>query len=221
MAATKDVDTDQDAIDSALAEHIGESKAARTQQVSVNRALLTAQSTAHQKEIIAWLAPTAYDVDFYVNDLNNARTARHPTTCCWLLANDTFIQFSQTSLQRGALLWIYAQPGAGKTVLSAFLIDHLRKSQRPDGVPVLYFFCKNTDADKNISAAVIRSLLYQMYQIFRTQRVSSSLEDDLNIAVNESGGKRAVGFSTLWKIFSKHILDSNPITILIDALDEC
>lgn len=93
---------------SALAEHIGDSKVARAQQQIVNTSLLEAQGSIRQREIIAWLAPTGCAVDYYLEDLANAKAARHANTCQWLLARNTFIQFSETITRSGALLWIYA-----------------------------------------------------------------------------------------------------------------
>ena len=65
----------------AFTDHIRESKAARLQQWSVNRTLLDAHSSATQREIIAWLAPVAYSVDYYGDDLASARKSRHPKAC--------------------------------------------------------------------------------------------------------------------------------------------
>ena len=47
----------------ALDEHIGESKAARVQQQSVNSAILTTQDAERERKIIAWLAPNSYGVN--------------------------------------------------------------------------------------------------------------------------------------------------------------
>ena len=65
----------------AVAEHIGQSKAARVEQQSVNWNMLSAHCLAREKEITAWLTPTNYDVEYYMSDLRNARELRHPKTC--------------------------------------------------------------------------------------------------------------------------------------------
>ena len=205
----------------ATAQHIHESRKAITEQQSVNATMLKAQDLEHQRDIIAWLAPATYEVDYYVDDLVSARAARHTDTCRWVLAKDVFIHFYQKSLREGSLLWIYAQPGAGKTVLSAFLIDYFSHGHGSRPSPVLYFFCRNTDAEKNKPFAVLRSLVYQLFQALRRRSMSTSMGEALTWALAESGQKKASNFDKMWQIFINHILDLTPATILVDALDEC
>jgi hypothetical protein len=205
----------------ATAKHIHESRNAISEQQRMNAAVLKAQDLEHQRDIITWLAPATYDVDYYVDDLVNASAARHVNTCRWLLTKDAFLQFSQRVLQEGSLLWIYAQPGAGKTVLSAFLIDYFSNNPHSRLAPVLYFFCRNTDAEKNKPIAVLRSLAYQLFQALRKRSMSSSMQKDLTSAIFESGQKKATNFDKIWRVFFNHIADLASATIIVDALDEC
>lgn len=205
----------------AAAKHMQESTKAIREQKLVNASVLKAQDWEHKKDLIAWLAPANSDVNYYNDDLANASKIRHVDTCGWMLGKDAFIGFSEKILQKGSLLWIYAQPGAGKTVLSAFLVEYFRDNQRPRPAPVLYFFCLNTDAEKNGPIAVLRSLSYQLLQALGKQSMSASMSEDLTLAMVESGQKKATNFHTLWRIFSNHIKDLDSATIIIDALDEC
>ena len=192
-------------------------------QQFVNSELLDAQTSARRKEITAWLAPVAYDVEYFSNDLASARALRHPKTCMWILQKSEVKQLLYSSCgPERTLLWIYANPGAGKTVLSSFLIDHF-KSAESDPVKgnVLYFFCRNTDVDKNTPTVVARSLLYQLYNSVKDQKASQSLNHDIGFALDKSGQQKAVNFSVLWQLFSAHVQSLTPATIIIDALDEC
>ena len=192
---------------------------ARVNQQFVNRELLQAQSLTRRKEITAWLAPASYDVEYYSNDLAVARALRHPKTCMWVLNKKEVTQLSNRSHELGeAVLWICASPGAGKTVLSSFLIDHYRSLEAGN---VLFFFCKNTDADKNTPTAVVRTLLYQLYKSVKDQRSRDSLNNDLGVALDRSGQQRAVNFNVLWQLFSTHVKSLGPAKIILDALDEC
>ena len=185
--------------------------------------MLEVQSSTRRKEITAWLAPVAYDVDYFSNDLISARALRHPNTCIWVLHKTEMIQLCDISHESAmSLLWIRANPGAGKTVLSSFLIDHF-EPEEPDTAreSVIYFFCKNTDVDKNTPTAVIRSLLYQLYKFVKHQSAMNSLNDDLGFALDRSGQQRAVNFSVLWQLFFTHIKTLTAATIILDALDEC
>ena len=198
---------------------MGEAKAGRTQQQTNISYLLEAQSSSRQKDIITWLAPIGYTVDYYVEGFESAKAARHANTCQWLLVRDAFVQFNQATQIGGSFLWIYAQPGAGKTVLAAFLVDHFALHQQSGCV--LFFFCKDTDDDKRTPIAIARSLLYRLFHTLRERATISSLTEELSLAMEESGHKTALNFSTVWKIFSNHVSDLTPATIIVDALDEC
>lgn len=207
----------------ALAEHIGGSKVTKVYQQSVNSGLLEAQISTRRKEIIRWLAPVASDVEYFSNDLASAKALRHPKTCVWVLDKPELTQLCDTSHGSAkSLLWIYANPGAGKTVLSSFLIDHFESAELdPTKGNVFYFFCKNTDVDKNTPTVVVRSLLYQLYKSIKNLKASQSLNHDLGVALDKSGQQRAVNFTLLWQLFSTHVMSSAPATIILDALDEC
>ena len=208
--------------DNALIEHFGKSHISRVHLESVNTKLMEAQDAARQKEIIAWLSPSAYDVDFYKADLTAVRNLRHRVTCTWILGKDGFARFKTGFSVQESLIWIYARPGAGKTILSSFLIDHFQ-SYAGEAVPIstMYFFCKSTDSDKNTSTSILKSLLYQLYIVVQDPNEQRSLSDDIGIALERSGQQKATNFDTLWTLFSSHITQSNPPIIILDALDEC
>ena len=207
----------------ALADHIGESKATNADQQRVNSEVLEVQSSTRKKEITAWLAPVAYDVEYFSNDLAGAKILRHPKTCVWVLEKPEMMQCCSTSNRsEESLLWICANPGAGKTILSSFLIDHFESEEMaPIKGNVLYFFCKNTDVDKNTPTTVVRSLVYQLYKLVKDRKARQSLNDDLGLALDRSGQQKAVNFTVLWQLFSTHITNLGPVTIILDALDEC
>ena len=207
----------------ALAEHIRESKATTMSQQFMNYELLEAQMSTRRKEIIAWLAPIAYDVEYFSIDLANARALRHPKTCTWVLNKAEMVELCDSRrCSEKPLLWIRANPGAGKTVLSSFLIDHF-EAEESDSTRghVFYFFCKNTDADKNTPTAVARSLLYQVYKSAKDQKLEQSLNDDFGLALDRSGQQKAVNFTVLWQLIYTHIKNVTPATVILDALDEC
>lgn len=219
----ENMDKNRDRIEkSALAEHIGQSKVARIHQQATNLTLLENQSFTRKKEIIAWLSPSAYDVKYYQNDFEAAKKKRHLNTCQWLLKNAEFTQFSATDAYAKPLLWIYAKPGAGKTVLASYLIEYYRKRATTHmSNTVLYFFCKNLDEDKNSDIAIIRSLLYQMLQSIENHIDHCALSDDLGKAIDDSGKQRAMDFMTMWLLFTVHISKLTQPVIILDALDEC
>lgn len=115
------------------------------------------------------------------------------------------------------MLWLTGIPGAGKTVLSSFVISKCSgTSDQKPSTPTLYFFFKMTDNDKNSVIAVTRSLVYQLYLLS-----PASICADI-LSLRDSGGKdKALSDQGLWELFVKHARDVNDLTIILDALDEC
>lgn len=115
------------------------------------------------------------------------------------------------------MLWLTGVPGAGKTVLSSFVINRCSEvSSEEPSPPVLYFFFKMTDSDKNSILAVTSSLVYQLYSLF-----PASLCTDIVSLRDESGKEKALSDQRLWDLFLKHAKKMPNLTIVLDALDEC
>ena len=171
----------------------------KCESTTCNSELLDAQISARRKEITAWLAPVTYDVEYYSNDFASARALRHQKTCTWILQKTEVKElFDRSCRPERTLLWIYANPGVGKTVWSSFLIDYSRSAKSdPIRGHVFYFFCKNTDADKNSPTVVVRSLLYQLYNSVKHQKASQSLNHDIGVALDSSGQQKAANFTVL------------------------
>lgn len=209
--------------ESAAAENMRQMKSARVDQKAVNQSLLESQNSSRMKELTRWLSPTAYEVGYYQDDFKAAIKKRHQDSCQWLLNNAQFTRFSISQIPQNPLLWIYAKPGAGKTVLSSYLIDHYQQ-QRTNSMSykVIYFFCKNSDEDKNTATSIIRSLLYQLLEVIEAPEYCGTMSQDIEAAMNKSGQHRALEFGTLWSLFAAQIskLAVQPIVVL-DALDEC
>lgn len=123
-----------------------------------------------------------------MDDLRSASESRHPDTCTWILDRPEFDAWTNSAPNDAAtrMLWLKGVPGAGKTVLSAFVINRCFKvSDRKPSTAVLYFFFKMTDSDKKSVLAVTRSLVYQLYSLF-----PESLYADIVSLSNESGKRK-------------------------------
>ncbi|KAI1747448.1 hypothetical protein F4782DRAFT_521079 [Xylaria castorea] len=136
-------------------------------------------------------------------------------TCEWLLDENEFISWLNSSSLNPAVLWYTAPPATGKSVLSTFIIDHLRRKD----LPCQYFLFKYSDIAKSMVVNCIKSLAFQLSRSqpeFRRLLASSSRE--------------SLGFDSsdpflIWKrVMEGILLESNltePIYWVIDALDEC
>ena len=100
------------------------------------------------EEIFMWLAPTDNELsgEFYLKDVEDARTLRHHDTCRWIEPRPEYQDWMTCDNDsQSSLLWIHAIPGAGETVLASFPVD---KAGEWDSSSVSYFFFKDVDSEK-------------------------------------------------------------------------
>ena len=171
------------------------------------------------RDIVKWLAPINHEADYFVDDLRSASESCHPGTCTWILDRPEFCAWLNSDPNDAVtrLLWLTGVPGAGKTVLSSFVINRCSKVFRnEDFPPILHFFFKSTDNDKNSVIAVIRSLLYQLYSLF-----PAKLSLEIISLRDNSGKERALSEQGIWDLFVKYTKDLTNLVIVLDALDEC
>lgn len=187
---------------------------------NLHAVIATVNLASAHKEIVRWLAPNEYEVDYYMEDLEHARKLRHPGTCEWIRSRPDFRRWlKSTTPSRESLLWIYAIPGASKTVLSSFLIDHTASFGFESSSTVVYFMFKSTDIDKNSIIAAARSLLYQLYKI--SGSADAAFVDEIKKHVDNSGQHQAKNFQKTWTLFCEYAVKMTGLVVVIDALDEC
>ena len=151
-----------------------------------------------------------------MDDLRSASESCHPGTCTWILDRGEFKTWRYNGPDNAVtrFLWLTGVPGAGKTVLSSFVINEI--SNESKSPPILHFFFKQTDNDKNSVLAVTRSLLYQLYSLFPT-----TLCTEIIALRDNSGKERALSEQGLWDLFVKHTKGLTNLIFVLDALDEC
>jgi ankyrin repeat protein len=137
-------------------------------------------------------------------------------TCSWILNHPEYLTWINTEETR--LLWVTGEPGCGKTMLSAYLTEHLRLGHTTPVRPqVFFFFCDDKVKSQRDANAILRGILYQILQQHRRliKHVKSRFEID--------GPSLANSFSALWELFLKIVADSTsgPVGVIVDAIDEC
>lgn len=109
---------------------------------------------------------------------------------------------------------LVGRPGSGKTILTAFIAEHLSKC--PKDI-VVFFFCKAQDSTKNRSNYVLRTLLAQLIQS------EEGLYESMLELLGQDGREEAVSSVSITRAlkiaFEK--LSKSQVFIIIDALDEC
>ncbi|KAH8759189.1 hypothetical protein BGZ57DRAFT_801794 [Hyaloscypha finlandica] len=91
-------------------------------------------------------------------DLDVFSEQRMEGTCTWLVDTPEFETWMFARLPTPAMLWIHGPPGVGKSVLSSFIIRHLKQHN----MPCQFFFFRHSDLSKRRFNSLLRSLAYQL-----------------------------------------------------------
>ena len=164
------------------------------------------------KTISEYLAVSQSDAD---RDFNIFSSRRSPGTCEWTLNTAQFQKWQDKTLPESGVLWLHANPGTGKSVLSAYLIRHLLDRK----AAVQYFFFRFGEQRKRSMGALFASLSIQLARSFPKYRQAL-------IRLKNSGfdPKNSVGWKDSWSEFWKLSLYSldlgTPIYWVIDGVDE-
>ncbi|KFY48867.1 hypothetical protein V495_00958 [Pseudogymnoascus sp. VKM F-4514 (FW-929)] len=166
-------------------------------------------STEAEKIILSAL----YTSDYESHRRRNPKPV--PGTCIWFLKNDKYQQWRQ-QLASG-LLWVTADPGCGKSVLSSFLIDISESAESASEVNVCYFFFKDDSAEQRTANYALQALLHQIYT------KQPELVKHLTAYHASKGPAVPQQFSSLWKLFLDTTSDQASLNTIciIDGLDEC
>ncbi|KAJ5300841.1 ribosomal protein L38e [Penicillium atrosanguineum] len=138
---------------------------------------------------------------------------RVPGTCEWFTNHSHFKKWNHTKSSR--LLWVSANPGCGKSVLSRYLVDEVLPSQQRT---ICYFFFRDDYPDQRRSSIALASVLRQIFLAQPNLLSNSVLEQH-----DKEGEKLVESFTALWDIFKDITAssESDEIICVLDALDEC
>ncbi|GJC78504.1 vegetative incompatibility protein HET-E-1 [Colletotrichum liriopes] len=137
-----------------------------------------------------------------------------PDTCQWFLQHPKFVNWVQGV--SSSLLWVTANPGCGKSVLSSFLVDALSQSSS-ESIVCSFFFKAGTDGRHDAHQALC-ALLHQLFV---------AAPDLVQTAMASYSGKDASSFTggieSLWAILREAAgcLGKRTVVCVVDALDEC
>ncbi|KJK66021.1 ANK ankyrin repeat protein [Aspergillus parasiticus SU-1] len=146
------------------------------------------------------------------------RNHKHvPGTCQWFTSHPKFKDWQQRgNTDFPGLLWVSADPGCGKSVLTRYIVDDLLLNTIDRAV--CYFFFKDDFPDQRSATGALSVILRQIF-IAQPQLLRDAVLDKLDT----DGEKLVQSFSELWNILTS--VSANPkageIICILDALDEC
>ena len=134
-------------------------------------------------------------------------------TCQWFLNNAKFHEWAESDCSE--LLWVTADPGCGKSVLSKSLIDCELRSTL--SLTTAYFFFKDDTAEQRSVTNALCALLHQLCSQNR------ALLREAVEAYKTNGMQLTLSFTWLWKLLRRvvQIPEAGEIVCIVDALDEC
>ena len=144
------------------------------------------------------------------------RTAtRQPGTCNWFLKHSRFQTWREDPSSK--LLWVSANPGCGKSVLSKCLVEENLATLDPQHATICYFFFKDVSPDSRSIAKALSAILHQLFT-----KIPGLVKHALSF-FDENGDEISSMFSTMWEILENAAADlrAGEIVCVLDALDEC
>ena len=172
--------------------------------------LYNRQLDQEHHDILDWLTP----ID-YASQQNDYLTRRQPGTGQWLLGSAEYQTWVPTSQQT---LFCPGIPGAGKTILTSIVIDHLStRFQNDAGIGIAYiYFNYKQNVDKQNVDNLISSLLKQLSQ------ERPSLPDCVKALYDQHRNKRTrPSIDELSRALQSVAAMYSRVFIVVDALDEC
>ncbi|KAK9415939.1 putative NACHT domain-containing protein [Seiridium unicorne] len=114
-----------------------------------------------------------------------------------------------------ALLWVFGEPGCGKSVLARYLVDDILPA--PGSTVCYFFFFKDGSPDQSTPVNAIRCLLQQIF-VLNPASLSVAM-----ISKFEKSESIYNSREELWDIFKEvtRSTSKKPIICVLDALDEC
>ncbi|KAI1738955.1 hypothetical protein F4680DRAFT_466763 [Xylaria scruposa] len=189
-------------------DHFKLSQAIKEETRLISSAVQHSQDNELSEVIVNWLSP----IDFFARQ-TDLTSQQQEGTGIWFLESP---EFSDWVKGVNTTLFCPGIPGAGKTMISSLVINHLRKTSDRHGVGVVFLYC-NYKEDKerkvvNLLSALLKQLVQELpytpaivqalYETHKDRKTQPSLSD----------------ISTT----IRHVLeDYREVFIVVDALDEC
>jgi predicted ATPase len=166
------------------------------------------QDDQDRQAIIDWLTP--------INFAKNKRefiAKRQEGTGQWLLDSNKFKCWRD---QRGQTLYCPGIPGAGKTMMTSIVVEHLSKRfQNNASTGIAYLYCIYQRQEEQNPVELLTCLLKQLVQ--EKPSVPESMKDRYQ---RHKDKRTRPSFNEIFKVLHSIIASYSMVFILNDALDE-
>jgi Cdc6-like AAA superfamily ATPase len=161
------------------------------------------------KDLLSWLTPIDYGAQ-----QSDFLSRRQEGTGQWLLDSQEFQDWRDGD---GKALFCPGIPGAGKTILTSIVVEHLwAKFQNDASIGIAYLYCNFRRQHEQKPVDLLSSLLKQLIQ-----ERSSVPEKVKNLYERHKDKRTRPSFDEISKALQSVVTDYSRTFIIIDALDEC
>ena len=159
-------------------------------------------------DLLKWINAVSTHDDYHV-----ALQSRVANTCNWALESlDVRTWLASDPLSKAAkVLWIKGKPGTGKSILTASLVEYLKKHK---SAPVCYFFCFYNHEGKRRCNNIIGSWVSQLVR-------TSPIVFQIATEVYNKKESHIAAQVELWRIFQEANTRLQECFFVIDGFDEC
>ncbi|KAL0779255.1 hypothetical protein CaCOL14_003739 [Colletotrichum acutatum] len=166
------------------------------------------QVSKHQQKVLEWLTPSNYS-----SQQRDYFSIRHPETATWLLKSKEFEWVSN----KGQTLLCRGMPGAGKTIMTSVVTDHLiHRFREEPRVGIAYVYCNFKETERQTCHDLLSSLAKQLAQSY------SPFPQSLEMLYNtHQKGNTSISTQETTDLLQSLCSCYERVFIVIDALDEC
>lgn len=171
------------------------------------------QLSEEETQILDWLSKEKSGEKF-----SDLKETLQNGTGQWLLQMKEFQEWKTGTSDSGATMFCSGIPGAGKTMITTIVIDHLVKEFEKDASVAIAFLYCNYRRHQGAKATALLCILLR--QILGTPLVG--IPSDLRDLYKKHKAKNTFpSFEQISRILSKTISQYSKVFILVDGLDEC
>ncbi|KAL2060018.1 hypothetical protein VTL71DRAFT_9840 [Oculimacula yallundae] len=173
--------------------------------------VLSNEQAAERRQFLKWISDIDYEESF-----NAIIAKKHPGTGKWLLYHDTL----QTWLAGTdpSLLWCHGKPGAGKSVLSSLILDHVSTFELNDPETcVIFAYYSYQFPERHSLVKLLESFIRQL-----ASKLDTLPSETLQFFRKYDRNARRPYVDDLLAQFSALLLRfPSRAIVIIDGLDEC
>ncbi|KAJ7589343.1 hypothetical protein C8J56DRAFT_32657 [Mycena floridula] len=185
--------------------HFGD-PAVRRKMDNLTKHMIDAETIKKRKEFLEWISK----LDFQATQ--NETFAKHTAgTGDWFLKQQKFVDWKDGKTK---FLWCPGIPGAGKTILSSIIVEHLHSAFSQPKIAVISIYCDYRQQEEQTPTQLLRSILKQLVQ---QHPVLSDHALTLHTSLSQGAHP---SIAELFAALQAEVSLYSQVYVVVDALDE-